>query len=69
MLRDGRWPDGQVERFRRAAGRVTADPVVTGGMPGWQITQIALGAALVAAVIAVLLNRTRTARRLAHPAT
>jgi hypothetical protein len=38
-------------------------------MPGWQITQIALGAALVAAVIAVLLDPTRTARRLAHPAT
>jgi hypothetical protein len=38
-------------------------------MPGWQITQIALGAALVAAVIAVLLNRTWTARRLARPAT
>jgi hypothetical protein len=37
-------------------------------MPGWQITQIALDAALVAAVIAVLLDRTRTARRLAHPA-
>jgi hypothetical protein len=49
--------------------QATAHPVVTGGMPGWQITQIALGAALVAAVIAVLLNRTRTARRLAHPAT
>jgi hypothetical protein len=38
-------------------------------MPGWQITQIALGAVLAAAVIAVLLDRTRTARRLAHPAT
>jgi hypothetical protein len=37
-------------------------------MPGRQITLIALGAALVAAMIAVLLDRTRTARRLAHPA-
>jgi hypothetical protein len=46
-----------------------AHPVVTGGMPGWQITQIAPGAALVAAVITALLDRTRTARRLAHPAT
>jgi hypothetical protein len=37
--------------------------VVTGGMPGWQITLIAVGAALVAAVVAVLLNRALTARR------
>jgi hypothetical protein len=37
--------------------------VVTGGMPGWQITLIAVGAALVAAVVAVLLNRAWTARR------
>jgi hypothetical protein len=32
-------------------------------MPGWQITLIALGAALVAATTAVLLDRARTARR------
>jgi len=38
-------------------------------MPGWQITMIALGAALAAAVAAVLLDRARTARRLARPAT
>jgi hypothetical protein len=31
--------------------------VVTGGMPGWQITLIAAGAALAAAVAAVLLDR------------
>jgi hypothetical protein len=37
--------------------------VVTGGMPGWQITLIAAGTALVAAVAAVLLDRARTARR------
>ena len=30
--------------------------VVTGGMPGWQITLIALAAALLAAVAAVLLG-------------
>jgi len=34
-----------------------------GGMPGWQITLIAVGAALVAAVLAVLADRTRSARR------
>jgi hypothetical protein len=46
-----------------------AVPVVTGGgMAGWQITLIALGAALVAAAAAVLLDRMRAARR-AAPAT
>lgn len=33
------------------------------GMPGWQITLIAAGAALAAAVLAVLLYRTWTMRR------
>jgi hypothetical protein len=37
--------------------------VVTGGMPGWQITLIAVGAALVAATVAVLSDRARAARR------
>ena len=36
---------------------------VTGGMPGWQIALIALGAALAAATIAVLADRARTAHR------
>jgi hypothetical protein len=42
-----------------------AAPVVTvvGGMPGWQIALIAIGAALVAAVVAVLAYRAWTARR------
>jgi hypothetical protein len=39
--------------------------VPAGGMPGWQIALIALGAAVVAATVAVLLDRTRTARRAA----
>jgi hypothetical protein len=55
-------------RAARPPVQATAHPVVTAGMPGWQITPIALGAALIAAVIAVLLDRTGTARRLAHPA-
>jgi hypothetical protein len=38
-------------------------PVVAGGMAGWQITLIALGAALVAATAAVILDRTLAARR------
>lgn len=37
--------------------------VVTGGMPGWEITLIAIGAALAAAAAAVLLDRARTTRR------
>jgi hypothetical protein len=34
-----------------------------GGMPGWQITLIAIGAALLAATVAVLLDRARATRR------
>ena len=37
--------------------------VVVGGMPGWQIALIAVGAAATAAIVAVLLDRTRAARR------
>jgi hypothetical protein len=36
---------------------------VTGDMTGWQITLIALGAAILGAVVAVLLDRARAARR------
>jgi hypothetical protein len=43
--------------------------VVTGGMPGWQITLIAAAAALLAAVLAVLLDRAwATRRRITAPA-
>src|SRR5215831_6952636 len=42
---------------------VQVHTVVVGGMPGWQITLIAIGAALVAAIAAVLADRTWTARR------
>jgi hypothetical protein len=37
--------------------------IVSGGMPGWQIALIATGAAVVAAVMAVLLDRAWAARR------
>ena len=37
--------------------------VAVGGMPGWQIAVIAIVAALVSAVAAVRLDRTRAARR------
>ena len=36
--------------------------VAAGGMAGWQITLIAVGAALAAATVAVLLDRARAAR-------
>jgi hypothetical protein len=41
--------------------------IVEGGMPGWQIVLIAVGAA-VAAVLAVLIDRARLARRKPAPA-
>jgi hypothetical protein len=37
--------------------------VVVGGMPGWQIALITIGAALVAAIAAVLVDRARSARQ------
>jgi hypothetical protein len=40
-----------------------AHPAVSGGMPGWQITLIAIGAALLVAAVALLLDQARTARR------
>jgi hypothetical protein len=49
-----------------AAGSVQAPQahaIVAGGMPGWQITVIAVGAALLAAVLAVFLDRAWAARR------
>jgi hypothetical protein len=50
-------------------GAATGVTVITGGgMPGWQITLIAVGAALIAAVLAVLLDRAWAARK-THPAT
>jgi hypothetical protein len=41
----------------------TVHVINTGGMPGWQITLIAVGAALLAATVAVLLDRARATRR------
>ena len=38
-------------------------------MPGWQIALIALAAALVAAVVAVLLDRARAAHKIHAPTT
>jgi hypothetical protein len=49
-----------------APGPVTV--ITGGGMPGWQITLIAVGAALAGAAMAILLDRARAARK-AHAAT
>jgi hypothetical protein len=45
------------------AARAVTRTVVVSGMPGWQIALIVIGAALVAAAAAVLLDRTWAARR------
>ena len=42
--------------------------IVAGGMPGWQIALIAVGAALLAAALAVVADRALTARRRAATA-
>ena len=41
--------------------------IAEGGMPGWQITLIALTAALVAAAAAVLVDHVRAARKIHAP--
>ena len=41
--------------------------LVAGGMPGWQIALIAVGAALLAATVAVLADRARAGRQPAVP--
>jgi hypothetical protein len=48
-----------------AEGGGTVQVITAGGMPGWQITLIAIAAALAAATVAVILDRTRPGRRTA----
>jgi hypothetical protein len=43
--------------------------ITVGGMPGWQIALIALGAALAAAAFAVIVDRTLARRRPVSPMT
>ena len=43
----------------------TVHVITAGGMAGWQITLIAVGAALIAAAATILVNRARAARRAA----
>jgi hypothetical protein len=44
-------------------GPTVVHTVVTGGMAGWLITFIAVGAALFTATVAVMMDRARVARR------
>jgi hypothetical protein len=57
----GDGPYGPVSAAPAGAVRV----ITAGGMPGWQITLIAVAAALVAATAAVALDRARTSHRAA----
>ncbi len=67
--------DGSPRGFRSGPAGGTPVPVTTvrvvaaGGMAGWQITVIALGAALLAAAAAVLIYRALAARKTVSPAT
>jgi hypothetical protein len=68
-------PPGPLSRFEpQPVSNLKHPPVpvhthtaVAIGMPGWQIALIAVGAALAAAALAVLLDRAFATRR--HPAT
>jgi hypothetical protein len=52
-------PPGQLSKYEPVVHPVNG---VTGGVTGWQIALIAVGAAIVGAVVAVLLERARAAR-------
>ena len=52
-------PPAEVVRFGPAAHTFNG---VTGDMTGWQVALIAVGAAILGAIVAVLLDRARAAR-------
>jgi Tautomerase enzyme len=53
-------PPGQLSKYEPVAHQFNG---VTGGVTGWQIALIAVGAAILGAVVAVLVDRARAARR------
>ena len=53
-------PPGQVSKYEPVAHHFNG---ITGSMTGWQISLIAVGAAIVGAIVAMLLDRARAARR------
>jgi hypothetical protein len=61
----GGWDDPPIAPHHITPAHLAA----AGGMPGWQITLIAAGAAVVAATLAVILDRARTARNHAPAST
>jgi hypothetical protein len=56
-------PDGRPAFVPTYPATSPATAVAAGGMPGWQIALIAIGAALVAATVAVILDRALAARK------
>jgi glucose/arabinose dehydrogenase len=56
-------PGGASGTVPATAPAVPVQVIAAGGMPGWQITLIAVAAALVAATAAVILDRARASRR------
>ena len=56
-------PGGAYGPVPATAPAAPVQVLAAGGMPGWQITLIALAAALVAATAAVFVDRTRESRR------
>jgi hypothetical protein len=50
-----------------AQGQPPVHTAVAGGMPGWQITLVAVAAAALAAVVAVRADRARVARHMNVP--
>jgi len=61
----GAWADPPWWLYHRLnrPPRARAHPVVSGGLPGWQITLLLAAAALLAAAIAVTVSRRRARRR------
>jgi hypothetical protein len=57
-------PPGSPRGAGARSSPVVTHTVVAGGMPGWQIALIAIGAALAAAIAAVLADRARMERKL-----
>ena len=53
-------PDGPLSRFEPVTHHFNG---VTGGMTGWQIALIAVGAAIVGAIAVLLVERARATRR------
>jgi hypothetical protein len=53
-------PSGELSRFEPVAHHFNG---VTGGMTGWQVALIAVGAAIMGALLALLVERARATRR------